>query len=80
MERGVVSICRILPLLLLAACGGRGPSDAEISLREVCLAYDHAARVARVDTMTGELREDHVQADLACETVALPDPYKREAG
>ncbi len=66
---------RLLPLLLLAACGDvRTPKDDD--LVRVCLAYDNLRTLARVDTMTGDNADQQLQADLVCEYAAVPDPHK----
>lgn len=36
---------------------------------DLCIAYDYAAVVARVDTMTGQSREEHHRADQLCAEV-----------
>ncbi len=58
---------RAFPLLLLVACTRQ--SDSQSTLAEmtiVCTAYKHAAHVAGSDTVTGELRQWHQQADRVC--------------
>ncbi len=58
---------RAFPLLLLVACTRQ--SDSQSTLAEmtiVCTAYEHAAHVAGSDTVTGELRQWHQQADRVC--------------
>ena len=60
--------CLLLALLLLAACTGqsREPRNHLAEMSIVCTAYQHAVRVSRADTLTGELREWHRQADRVC--------------
>ena len=61
---------RAFPLLLLVACTRQ--SDSRSTLAEmtiVCTAYEHAAHVAGSDTVTGELRQWHQQADRVCAEV-----------
>lgn len=60
--------CRILALLLLAACTGqsREPRNHLAEMSIVCTAYEHAIDVSRADTLTGELREWHRQAGRVC--------------
>ena len=47
------------------------PSDATLDLRlgTVCQAYDRAAALARVDTLPGRERVEHLRAASMCETV-----------
>lgn len=63
---------RRLPLL---ACGDvRTQKDDDLT--RVCLAYDHLRLVARADTMTGDAADQQLEADLVCETAAIPDQHK----
>lgn len=66
---------RLLPLLLLVACDDvRTQKDDDLT--RVCIAYDHLRIVARADTMTGQAADQQLQADLVCESAAIPDPHK----
>ena len=66
-----LSMIRVLPVLLLVACtrqsAGAGDQLAEMTI--VCTAYDHAAHIARADTVRGELRQWHQQAERVCTDV-----------
>jgi hypothetical protein len=73
-------VIRLLPLLLLVACNAP-PRQPEPGVRELlgqiaamCVAYDNASVMARMDTVTeASLRESHKQADALCDGVAVPD-------
>jgi hypothetical protein len=42
-------------------------------MASLCAAYDNAATIARMDTVTGVQGEWHQQADALCANVAVPD-------
>ncbi len=61
---------RAFPLLLLVACTRQSDSPSTLAeMTIVCTAYKHAAHVSGSDTVTGELRQWHQQADRVCAEV-----------
>jgi hypothetical protein len=70
-----MTVPRLLPLLLLAACSGPSKSDRDERelfnrLSAVCGAYAHSGAIAQVDTMTPEpVRAWHMRAQAVCDSM-----------